>query len=358
MQTIFISFSIRNSSVTDYFVELVNRLALNFKVVVIADVNLPHSFEIESEVTIYSFPKANFIHPKNILFVYNKLRRYKPAMIISNFRSVNLFIPLGYLLGVKHRIAWCHSISEQFLPQRPFFDRKKYIYNMATAIIANSYATKTDLIENYGLKAAKIEVFYNALRKNNLKRAKVNQYQIVYVGRMHPSKGVDVLLKAMPEIIGSFPKINLKLIGGKIKGNEIHNYKILAEELEISKNVEFSGFRPKEDVIREFSESYLTVVPSLVEAFGYVVIESFSVGTPVIGSNTSGIAEIIRDNKDGFLFEAQKSKDLAGKILKLLGDKKLRNQFSENCFNRFSSDFEIKSTINELSGRFEELLNN
>src|SRR5690606_31878150 len=116
------------------------------------------------------------------------------------------------------------------------------------------------------------------------------------------------------------------------------------QKLQVSKNVEFIGNQGKKRIMKEFSSSNVTVVPSIEEAFGYVVIESFSARTPVIGSNTTGIAEIIRNNMDGFLFEVGNSSDLAEKIIALRKDQVLRKNFSDNCYFRFKEKFEIKSS--------------
>jgi len=108
--------------------------------------------------------------------------------------------------------------------------------------------------------------------------------------------------------------------------------------------------------LEEFSGAYLAVVPSLVEAFGFVVIESFSVKTPVIGSRTSGIAEIVRDGRDGLLFEPGNSLDLAAKVVKVFKDPALRKNFSENCYQRFLNKFEVNKATGKLASHISELL--
>src|SRR5690606_18735068 len=111
------------------------------------------------------------------------------------------------------------------------------------------------------------------------------------------------------------------------------------------RHVNFIGHQSKEKVLSELSSSYVTIVPSVIEAFGFVIIESFSVKTPVIGSDSSGIAEVIGDNIDGLLFEPQNHLDLAAKIRILLMDEEMRKRFSENGYNRFKDNFEIKNAI-------------
>jgi glycosyltransferase involved in cell wall biosynthesis len=223
---------------------------------------------------------------------------------------------------------------------------------MATKLVANSKATKNDLIENFGVDKNKVKVIYNAVKKSILLN-NVIPNKLVYAGRMHFTKGVKTLINAMPLVVSKFPLVNLTLIGDDLNGEQINDYTKIARLLQVDNNVSFLGNKSKDQVLEHFSSAYLTIVPSLVEAFGYVVIESFSVKTPVIGSNTSGIAEIIRDDRDGFLFEVNNHRDLADKINHLLGNPKLREQFSNNCFERYRENFEIIEVVNNFRKEFK-----
>lgn len=205
---------------------------------------------------------------------------------------------------------------------------------MCTKVLVNSNSVKQDLIDNFGVNVNKLQVVYNAVKDQNI-LTEINVNKIVYVGRMHPSKGIDTLLKAMPAVLKEFPKLKLKIIGGNLESDEAKKYLKMATVLNIADNVVFTGNQSKTIVLEEFSSAYCAVVPSVTEAFGFVVIESFSVKTPVIGSNSTGIAEIIRDNKDGFLFEPQNENDLSKKMILLLQNSELRKEFSNNSYNHF-----------------------
>lgn len=355
MKTIFLSYSIGNSSVTDFFVELSNKLSKEYKVIIITDYIKDHSFYISPEITIYQWPSSRPTEVKDFIFLSKKVRKYRPETMISIFGAVNLFLLVGYLFGVKRRIVWRRSISTQFEPRKKLQLRKKYFYRLATTIVANSKATKQDLVENFGVNESKIEIVYNAVRDYEIPNTGGGSNNILYVGRMHPSKGVETLLEAMPAILSQFPDIQLVLLGGYLKGIEIQKYEKISKILRIEKNVSFLGNQPKQRVLEELSSAYVAVVPSIIEAFGFVVIESFSVKTPVIGSNTSGIAEIIRKEKDGFLFETRNAADLSKKIISLFNNREMRQTLSSNCYKRFRDDFEIKSAVDRLYFKLKEM---
>ncbi len=355
MKTVFLGFNIANSSVSDFFLELADQLSTEYNIVIISNKFQREKFDIAPQVIIFHWPSGKLTSYRSFRFLFKKILKHRPTTMVSVFGAVNPFLILGFLLGVKNRIAWCRSISKQFEVKNWVLKRKKYIYELATVLYANSIATKQDLVQNYRVQEEKIEVFYNAVKSSETAKTETQKNKIVYVGRMSPSKGVDTLLEAMPLILSRFPDLKLQLIGGKIEGEEIADYKKKCKSLKITSSISFVGNKSKEYVLKEFSTAYLTVVPSIVEAFGFVVIESFSVKTPVIGSNTSGIAEIIRDGKDGLLFEPQNPSDLAKKIIYLLENKKMRDIFSQNCYLRFKNEFELNKAVSRLKHKLVQM---
>ena len=354
MKTIFLSFSLNNRSLTDFFLTLSNKLAEKFHVVIITDKIEPHPFKVSSRITIYKWPSARPTKHRDFVFLFKKVREHKPVTMISMYGAVNIFLIVGYIMRVKNRIAWYHTISSQIVTTNALKWRKKLFYRLATKFFANSICSKADLHEYFKIPEHKVTVAYNAIRTGTRSRfTDINK--IVFAGRLHPSKGIDTLISAMPEVLKVAPDLKLVIIGGILSGNVIKQYIAQAAVVGVSTNIDFRGYLPSEAVRSEFAEAYVTIVPSLFEAFGFVVIESFSVMTPVIGSNTSGIAEIIRDGKDGFLFEPGNEKDLAEKIIHLLQHPKLRETFSANCFERLQDKFEIEAVTDVLFAEISSL---
>ncbi|WP_159023064.1 glycosyltransferase family 4 protein [Formosa sp. L2A11] len=351
---IFISFSIYESSVSDYFLSLSVKLAEKHRVIIITD-RLERN-DLPKNIEAIKWPGKRGTTLRDFLFLKSQVSKFKPDMMIANFGSVNMFLIVGYLLRIPHRIAWVHTISSQFKSNNFKQLRKQLIYKLGTKIYTNSNATKLDIISTFNVPEKKINVIFNSVKEYNVKSKQIDFDKITYVGRMHPSKGIDTLIKAFSIVNNKFPKVYLELIGGNLKDELLNDYITLAKTLKVKDNIKFLGSKPKHEVLEAFSSAYFSVVPSVVEAFGYVVIESFSVKTPVIGSRTSGISEIIRDKKDGLLFEPKNENDLAEKMIKLLNDRSLRNQFSANCYTRFITDFEVNGVTNKLAEDFCSLV--
>ena len=345
--TVFLSFSICDSSVTDYFLALSIKLSEIYQVVVITD--RLERVDIPKNIKVLKWPGIRGTTWKDFLFLKNQVSKFKPHMMIANFGAVNMFLIIGFLFQIPHRIAWVHTISSQFKFKKFKQFRKKWIYKLATQLYTNSKATKADVVSTFKVSEKKIKVVFNSVKEYKFKHQQMDCNKIVFVGRMHPSKGINTLIKALGIVNKQFPNVYLELLGGNLENQFLKEYQELAQALNIEDQVRFLGNQSKQQVLEIFSSAYFSVVPSLVEAFGYVVIESFSVKTPVIGSRTSGISEIIRDNKDGLLFDPQNETDLAEKMITLLKYRSLRDEFSVSCYERFKDDFEVTSVTHKLA---------
>jgi len=114
-----------------------------------------------------------------------------------------------------------------------------------------------------------------------------------YVGRLSEEKGIETLLKAAREL----PRFALKVIGtGPLEDDLRERYD--------GGNIEFLGFRNWEELRIILGSSRCMVIPSeCYENNPLSVIESLCLGTPVIGSRSGGIPELIDQNKNGLIFE-------------------------------------------------------
>ena len=279
-------------------------------------------------------------------------------MTISVFGSVNIFLIVGFLCRVKIRVAWISTLSTQFTQKKILVFRKSLVYKLATNIIANSNATKLDAVKIYKVAQEKIKVlpnsvkdFYNEVSNNEEKEIK----SITYVGRLHKSKGVQILIRAFYQIHFQFSNIRLVIIGG---GEEELFLKALVNELNLNDFVSFKGNLTKIKVLESFKKSYLAVIPSVSEAFGFTVIEAMSMKTLVIGANNTGIKEIIKDNNTGLLFETNNVESLAEKMTEMLKQPNKRDRLVLNGFNHFQKKYETKFAIQRDRAFFNSLIKN
>lgn len=123
----------------------------------------------------------------------------------------------------------------------------------------------------------------------------------LFVGRLSPEKGINVLAEAMDRV----PGISLAVIG---TGPEQHKVDACA-------GLHALGGRTGEEVLHAMGEASYLVMPSIwYETFGMVAIEAFASGTPVIASQLGSMSELIDDGRTGLLFEPGSADSLAERI--------------------------------------------
>ena len=121
---------------------------------------------------------------------------------------------------------------------------------------------------------------------------------VLFVGRLHPVKNVDLLMKAF-SLLDKSNKCTLVIVGD---GPEKQRLTDLASSLGIRDLVRFEGFKPKKTVLEFMKASDVLVLPSLVEGQPRVILEAWACGLPVVASKVRGIDNLINDGVDGLLF--------------------------------------------------------
>lgn len=128
----------------------------------------------------------------------------------------------------------------------------------------------------------------------------------VFVGRLDEVKGIDTVLDAW-DLIGD--RVPLKIVGAGPKAGRVE------EVAGKNRNVEYVGWRSKQEVLELIRDARVLVIASeYYEPFGRVIVEAFSVGTPVIASRLGAMAEIVADYETGLLFRPGDRAALAEKV--------------------------------------------
>jgi len=164
----------------------------------------------------------------------------------------------------------------------------------------------------------------------------------IYVGRLSSEKGIAELVSIIPN--------NKKLLVVGTGPLE----KQLREECVNKQNIIFKGQQNKETVLKLMSKATATIIPSIWhETFGLVIIESFSVGTPVLYNNIEPINEIIRDKELGLKFDVFDNKSLES-VFKNMETQ--RSTFSKNCLLEFQRRYSVDVGAKKLETLFLEII--
>jgi len=172
---------------------------------------------------------------------------------------------------------------------------------------------------------------------------------IIYFGRLGEEKGISLLIEAVKDL-----DINLKIIGTGLEENKLKK-QIKRQQI---KNVFLLGFMSQGDIKREINQCLFSVLPSLwYEVSGISIIESFSMGKPVIASRIGGITELIKDGINGLLVKPGDVNDLKEKITTLKNNFNLINLMGMEAKRFAEINYNSENHYKSLSSIYNEAIN-
>jgi len=187
--------------------------------------------------------------------------------------------------------------------------RRAGTFNLIDRFIALTEFTAQKLVES-GLKTQdKISVLGNFLPDPLPSPGSFEEREsyVVYLGRLSPEKGVEVLLNA----VTGLPELRVKIAGDGPRSGALQ---AIAQQRGLPQ-VEFLGRVVGEEKWELLRHATAAVVPSVwYEAFPFAALESLAAGTPVVASNLGSLPYVVEDKKSGLLFQAGNSQDLREKL--------------------------------------------
>lgn len=179
--------------------------------------------------------------------------------------------------------------------------------------------------------------------------------RILFIGRLHPSKGPHVLIRSIKEILKSSNDIVLEIIGDGVFKDELK--KLVRNEDIPQHKVLFFGWLNHDKIIEKIQQSYLVVFPSIYpEAFGIVGIEAMMCSKPVVAFNVGGVSTWLQNDITGFLIKVKDEFLLCQKIEELINDKKLYKKFSHNARKIAVENYIPKIHIEKLLKLYENAM--
>jgi len=191
----------------------------------------------------------------------------------------------------------------------------------------------------FDLPPDKVDVIPNGIDSESFKRdVSVDLYRkqyvkpgdklVFFVGRLVYEKGVQTVIEAMTLILNKIPNVTFVVAGS---GPHMNQLKSLVDVFHLEDKVKFTGHIDTDMLSAFYKSADLTVVPSLYEPFGMVVLESMAMGTPTIVADTGGLSEIVVHEETGLKFEPGNPESLADAMLRILTDKELAERLTSDA---------------------------
>jgi D-inositol-3-phosphate glycosyltransferase len=187
-----------------------------------------------------------------------------------------------------------------------------------------------------------------------------DEKMLLFVGRIEPLKGLDVLIEAIgrycPERKNHDHKLFLAVIGGDPDEDpdkmtaEMTRVQALREKYGVTEVVTFLGKRGQDTLPYYYSAAEAVVVPSHYESFGMVALEAMACATPVVASQVGGLAFLVQDGITGFTVPTGDPEALCGRLSALIEDEELGERLGQAAFE-FAKQYDWEV----IAGRIAEL---
>jgi len=227
----------------------------------------------------------------------------------------------------------------------------RLVYRQYRAIICVSEAVRASLQQWLPELAGRTVVVPNGVEVRDSAREGRHQFDLVFVGRLVPEKGADLLLAACAELRRRGVRCRTALVGS---GAWASRLTAMARQEGLAEEVEFLGERA--DVEELLRRSRIFVLPARWEVLPMALLEAMAAGLPVITTGVGGIAEVVRDGREGLIVPDGGGNALADAVTVLLHNPRLRDQLGQAARNTVGARFSLQMHVARLARLYGSLL--
>jgi len=257
--------------------------------------------------------------------------------VIITFHEVwaDLWNELPYM-GKLGKIA--HHLFEQFLLKLPF-----------NHFVGVSMCTSSNLAKA-GIKKEKISTIYNGIDYTEFQDTesplvqKQKKFTYTYFGRLGISKGLDLLMDAIPIIQSKYPNSQINLIVPKVPVSFLEKIEFFIQHHQLAEYVILKHHLSFEALKKEIKASHCVIIPSYSEGFCFAAVETIALGTPLISSDQAALKEVVCGQ---FI----KMHDFSVDSLVLAMEKAKHGKWQKTPIRKF----ELKETIRQYNQLYQRI---
>ena len=272
---------------------------------------LPSGMESEAYCRSIFYFIARNIKTENgdkLIFQFNYFQHLPLASLLKGQ------YPHSRIILTVHYLNWCFELKGNVVRMRKiiakgheakddterrvvssFADEKTFLH-LADEVLVLSKRTKAILTNDYEVSEDKAHLVFNGMGNcvccrtsshNSKKCQKEVQRNILYVGRLDEIKGLKYLMSAFEEIANKHPDTHLVIVGD----GDFQPY--LVQGRKLKERVAFLGKMQNDEVDDVYKSAYIGVMPSFHEQCSYTAIEMMRHGIPIVGTDSTGLAEML-----------------------------------------------------------------
>lgn len=278
--------------------------------------------------------------PLNLLTFIDFLKKFDPQIVHVICPSSNsLYCYAAKLLLGKKTLVTLQG--EFFMDANDIYGRSPFarfgaqkLLSIADAVTACSDYVMSDAKRRFTFEPKIERIVFNGVdldeQPTEITGEKLPTKFILAVGRLVQNKGFDDLILSLKELKEEYSDVHLVIAGA---GPALVELEALTTRHQLSERVHFVGRQNRGSITNLFNKCMFFVLPSHVEPFGIVCIESMRAGKPVVAANTGGPPEFINNELNGLLYAPRNVNSLAAALNRLCEDETLRIRLGVNALN-------------------------
>jgi glycosyltransferase involved in cell wall biosynthesis len=196
--------------------------------------------------------------------------------------------------------------------------------HLATVLVADSEATRADLLHYYRLPPEKVRVAPLGVDPVFFGLRRAPEKLLLTVSTLHPHKGLDNMLEAFAEFLRLRPEFRLVVAG--MRGFHTEALERRRAQLGLADAVEFTGWIPRADLYDLYTRAWAFLYPSTFEGFGMPILEALAAGIPTGCSNIEPLSSLAGDA--ALQFDPHDTAALRDALLRLVSDNALRSRLA------------------------------
>ena len=294
---------------------------------------------------------------RNLFLLNKELKKMKTDLVISRAWNANLLCSMASAItGIPAVLFLSGSID---LSGSSFWKRsvQSFMLNKAARIISVSNESKSNCVRWLQIPEEKIRVIHNGVDLEMAVKLAAESIELpkkmsqkgptaVFVGRLIPRKGLDLLLHALSGVQSSGIDLKLLVVG---EGEEREKYEQMVHRLNLESSVSFIGEKKNPFPYIKYGDIF--VLPSRSEGFPNVLLEAMILGKPVVATDcVTGPREII-NGKNGTLVPEENPEMLAEAMMTYLNDTELQNLHAKNAFRTIRKKFDLDSQLQKIESQ-------
>jgi glycosyltransferase involved in cell wall biosynthesis len=287
--------------------------------------------------------------PNIYLTLLNYTKRKKIDIIHNHHRlfdSITSFLPNRNF----KTITTVHSkvFGKKFLSYRS--DELISYCNAITNHLLNYFKRSYNKIHQLKSFVDNADVIIRIQKEKLIEQLEIKENKlIVFIGRFSREKGVDILIHAFDELSTSNKAVSLLMIGEGEEENFLRRF--------ITKNkLSVKILNPQKNIYDYYNIADVIVLPSRVDPFPFVMLETGLMKKPFIGSNVDGIPELIKHKVNGVLFKNESVNELVNSLSIILEEKIFAQEIANNLYKDVIESYTAEKVIPEYVALYNSII--